>query len=244
MLWDGLGLYELLKLSNLFKMFKESSSSTVRRVKTPNGKVPVDQVFGYATIPRSFLGNRSPGPVSPSSAYVYSYNNTVGRRSNGGVVGFGNRVEVIDGLVMNRFQKPSQKIYSGTSDVMRSDFYRNPPGSFSVPSSPHIPRSPGYAYNNDDSFESEADVPPYYEMSYNNSYGSQYPPAVPENPPPTSRKPPPENKPSLLLTREENQIIYDILGKGRQVRSKIRKVTHFHNKTSCFTCNFRHWRPL
>ncbi len=45
-------------------------------------------------------------------------------------------------------------------------------------------------------------------------------PSVPENPPVQIRKskPLPENKPSLLLSRDENQTIFDILGKGRQVR--------------------------
>ncbi|XP_021958057.1 neural Wiskott-Aldrich syndrome protein isoform X2 [Folsomia candida] len=89
-------------------------------------------------------------------------------------------------------------------------------------SSPGTTRSPGYgsSISRDDSFEADVDVdiPPAYDMSSsynNNSYSSQHPPAIPENPP-TPRRPPPDNKTSLLLSREENQVIFDILGKGRQ----------------------------
>ncbi|CAG7716878.1 unnamed protein product [Allacma fusca] len=56
------------------------------------------------------------------------------------------------------------------------------------------------------------------KMSYNPHHHHSDPPIIPPNPP-SNRKPPPENKPSILLTHEENQCIFDILGKGRQTLS-------------------------
>jgi hypothetical protein len=207
---------------------QKRGSFTVRGAKAPtNNRTSAETVFGYATIPRNFRGsvhnNRSPG--SPFSSGRGGGGGgpyfTYGRRDGQNMSSFGGGPHtaagtvVVDGLVMNRFQKP-QEIYAKSSNViMNSDFYRGPAASEVSPPPPL--RFQG-EYSRDDSFE-DADSPnsSYSQEQETMSYNNNYPPAIPENPP-NSRRPPPDNKASLLLSREENQVVFDILGKGRQVK--------------------------
>lgn len=259
-----------------------NGSSTVRGRGGSGGgalasRTSIDQVFGYATVPRNYRGGsggRSPVAASHfASVNGYGWTSGSGQGRGGSVSGgrgsqrggsgqyntygrvegqnamgsFRNsgRVEVVDGLVMNRFQKPNGTYATGygQGSVMNSGFYRSPGSVVSVPYSPTSPgvnnksvsstpspssgrghKCRGGSVSRDESFEGDVDIPPYHhelEMSHNHSHGysgggSHYPPAIPENPP-FSRKNPPDNKSSLLLSREENQVIFDILGKGRQV---------------------------
>lgn len=164
-------------------------SATVRgSSKSPNNRATAEQVFGYATIPRNFRGNVN-----------YNYNTSVAMNQEGRSMSTFN-TEVIDGMVMNRFRRPNELQYhpQAQNQVMNMNFYR----------APTSPRTPSPGYFSQSSFDNIEMSSPYHNSSN--------PPALPDYPP-SSRKPPPENKPSLLLNREENLTIFEILGKGRQV---------------------------
>lgn len=156
-------------------------------------------------------------------------------RAGSGGPGPQGQAQVVDGFVVNRFSKPtptqsqsspvpspSPKGNRGT--VLNSEFYRNPEGKSQEPEE-EVLREREESF--EDSFEADVDIPPDYdfeEIEDNMANSNHHLPSVPENPPPTRGKAPPENRPSLLLSREENQTVFDILGKGRQVREKKGKL--------------------
>lgn len=102
---------------------------------------------------------------------------------------------------VTRFSRRSDSVETGS--LNNFDFYRSQQQQQS-PSGSGAPPSPTTDYEDSDT------------MSYQHSKL-----AAPEHPAMTRGKPPPENKPSLLLSADENRSIFEILGRGRQVNIVI-----------------------
>lgn len=224
-----------------------SGSSTFRGRDTFAARTYMDQDLSYATIPRAGTINRRRNPhlannyewnsgggsglgfggngnavSSRGSAGLY---NTYGRGEGQNVMGsFRNsdRVQVVDGLVMNRFQKSNGiSATGGQGSVMNSGFYNT------LGSTPYSPTSPGVVSKQNKSSTPSHSSPGLddnfdtYEldMSTNRRYLGRSPhcPEKISKNHSLSRRIPSDNKSSLLLSAEENQVIFDIIGEDCQV---------------------------
>lgn len=144
--------------------------------------------------------NRSPSTVGVHSKLGNGFNTLPSNLYRG--------VRTYDPLNnVNRFSK-RQSDLADTGSLNNFDYYRSQQTQSS--SATGRPPSPTTDYDSDD------------RMSYPQSKL-----APPEHSAMTRGKPPPENKPSLLLSPDENRFIFEILGRGRQV-IYFTQFTHCH----------------